>query len=207
MTFWQWFNSTKTRMVLAIISLNVAAMTWGYFSNYSGGYNESVWYPMAKLGGALLDLNMGMVLIPVMRNIMSMLRSTPLHGQVTVLDDHVKLHKIAALGIVIGMVIHIYAHIRHMEEIALGQPRHMPFDATDEMAGMFIWEQVFVGRKVGTSSSYTQHWSTIGGHRWAHLSGLILTVYFAVMMFTATSCVRRFRSGVRNAKWTGYNIF
>ena len=29
---------------------------------------------------------------------------------------------------------------------------------------------------------------TIGAHRWAHLTGVLLTAYFGVMMLTATSC-------------------
>jgi len=119
----------------------------------------------------------------------------------------VKLHKIGALGILIGMVIHIYGHVRHMKEISMGRPRHMVFDPHDEMAGMKVWEQVFVGRKTATPTSYGKRYFTIGAHRWAHLTGVLLTAYFGVMMLTATSCVRRFRSGVRNAKFTGYNLF
>ncbi|KAJ7567977.1 hypothetical protein O6H91_01G014200 [Diphasiastrum complanatum] len=70
------------------------------------GYCVSV----AKGAAETLKLNMALILLPVCRNIITWLRSTWL-GNYVPFDDNINYHKLIALGIAIGVLVHGGVHL------------------------------------------------------------------------------------------------
>src|SRR4051812_27550797 len=64
---------------------------------------------IARAGGTVLDFNCGLILVPVMRNLISLLRLTSL-SKIIPLDYSINFHKIVFLVIMIGSAFHIIAH-------------------------------------------------------------------------------------------------
>ncbi|XP_039127715.1 LOW QUALITY PROTEIN: respiratory burst oxidase homolog protein E-like [Dioscorea cayenensis subsp. rotundata] len=66
--------------------------------------------PTAKGAAETLKLNMALVLLPVCRNTLTWLRSTKAHLFVP-FDDNINFHKMIAMGIVIGILVHAGNHL------------------------------------------------------------------------------------------------
>ncbi|KAK9055413.1 hypothetical protein SSX86_026496 [Deinandra increscens subsp. villosa] len=64
----------------------------------------------AKGAGEMLKFNMALILLPVCRRTLTAIRETYL-GKVLPVDENINFHKIIALAIVIGTVIHTIAHL------------------------------------------------------------------------------------------------
>ena len=88
-------------------------VTWylvGFFEHSAAlSFDDGVALPVAKGAGYLLDFLLTALLFPVMKNLVSWLRTTPLRD-VLPLDDHQKLHILLAKLIVLASVVHIVAH-------------------------------------------------------------------------------------------------
>ena len=57
----------------------------------------------------MLNLNCALIFIPVCRNFVSWLRTTPL-VEVLPIDDHILFHKVVGLGIVCATILHVVCH-------------------------------------------------------------------------------------------------
>ncbi|KAF8118734.1 hypothetical protein N665_0002s0047 [Sinapis alba] len=66
---------------------------------------------IAKGAGETLKLNMAMVLLPVCRNTITWLRTKTKLNVVVPFDDNLNFHKVIAIAISIGVVIHATAHL------------------------------------------------------------------------------------------------
>ncbi|KAF5744661.1 ferric reductase-like transmembrane component family protein [Tripterygium wilfordii] len=65
---------------------------------------------LAKGSAEALKLNMALILVPVCKRTLTLLRSTFLNNFIP-FDDHINFHKVIALGIVIETAIHTAAHM------------------------------------------------------------------------------------------------
>lgn len=95
-----WFNSLY-------VLCNVAVWLYGW--GISLGVDPAPYYEYAKGFGKMLDMNLSFILIPVMRNILSFLRTTPLN-EVLPFDDNLKIHHWTAYVIALSAVGHITCH-------------------------------------------------------------------------------------------------
>ena len=67
-------------------------------------------FPYAKAGGSMLNMNCALILLPVCRNFVGWLRSTPL-AEVIPFDNPVAFHRLVAWGIFVGFAIHFPCHV------------------------------------------------------------------------------------------------
>jgi len=139
-----------------------------------------------------------MILLPVMRNVMSMLRSSPVGGYV---DDHVGFHMLCASVIAVAMLLHITCHCVHMHQVItadeyystyeeLGEPgpvRHRNY--SQRYAGMHIAEYIFNPE-----------------NRFAGFTGILLTFLYTSMMVTALPCMRAGRGGPGCMGWSAVGL-
>ena len=104
--WWQW---NAYRVILAVIYFfgNVFVYVYGYVTNM--GVSTSPYYPLAKGFGKMLDVNCSFILLPVLRNILSWMRSTPV-ADVIPLDDNILMHKTIAWVIAAATLGHITFH-------------------------------------------------------------------------------------------------
>eukprot|EP01112_Ceratiomyxa_fruticulosa_P014502 TRINITY_DN4157_c0_g1_i4.p1 TRINITY_DN4157_c0_g1~~TRINITY_DN4157_c0_g1_i4.p1 ORF type:complete len:1284 (+),score=241.55 TRINITY_DN4157_c0_g1_i4:155-4006(+) len=86
--------------------VEIAIFFYGFLSNLKG---PSIYFTMAKGGGSLLNFNCSLILFPVLRNMISFLRLTPL-SEIIPLDDNLSFHKIIAGFIAFATLIHIIGH-------------------------------------------------------------------------------------------------
>ena len=100
------------KFLSVLVIINLASATYGFLWNIEGGNN--MWFPVAKAGGNMLNFNCAFVIFPVMRNIVSLFRHSPI-ARVLPLDDNVEFHKIGAYFALLGMCIHITGHYLHVD--------------------------------------------------------------------------------------------
>ena len=74
-------------------------------------------YPIARSAALVLHLDVGLILFPVCRNLISMLRRTPLNGVVP-LDKNITFHKLVAWSIVFFTWVHTIAHWNNLARFA-----------------------------------------------------------------------------------------
>ncbi|WOK95525.1 respiratory burst oxidase [Canna indica] len=94
------------------ITMNIALAVWKFEQYRRRSAFEVMGYCVctAKAAAETLKLNMALILIPVCRNTLTRLRSTVLN-LIFPFDDNINLHKIIALAIATGAVVHTLAHV------------------------------------------------------------------------------------------------
>lgn len=90
---WYQWEAPRIHFITFFVLLNVAAWIYGFVSNM--GSHPAPFYPHAKGFGKMLDLDCSFILIPVLRNFLSFLRTTPVNGLLP-LDDNLMIHKLTA---------------------------------------------------------------------------------------------------------------
>lgn len=119
-SFRRWLaeNNLKLKWLALYIVLNIGIGLYGFCTNYfiQGWSNlfrkdntVPIWFPLAKTGGAILNLNCSLILLPVLRNFISWLRLTPLSSHIP-LDSNIGFHKLVAFFIFLGSTIHVVFH-------------------------------------------------------------------------------------------------
>lgn len=78
-------------------------------------------YPIARAAALVLHTDIIFILLPVCRNLISLLRQTPLN-QLIPFDKNITFHKATAWSIVVFTVIHTAAHMRNFQLLALSDP-------------------------------------------------------------------------------------
>lgn len=76
-------------------------------------FSNSPYFPLAKAGGYLLDFAMTLILFPMMRNLVSWLRTTPI-TELLPLDDNHSLHVLVAKIVAFGTAVHVAGHYLYM---------------------------------------------------------------------------------------------
>ncbi|KAI3646883.1 hypothetical protein MP228_007104 [Amoeboaphelidium protococcarum] len=100
-----WFNTLYTLC-------NLVMFLYGYF--ISVGVDSAPYFVFAKGFGKMLDFNLSFILIPVMRNLLSFLRTTPLN-EVLPLDENLEIHRRSAYVIAFCAIGHITCHYLDFE--------------------------------------------------------------------------------------------
>eukprot|EP00742_Colponemidia_sp_Colp-10_P005362 GILJ01005730.1.p1 GENE.GILJ01005730.1~~GILJ01005730.1.p1 ORF type:complete len:1207 (-),score=135.75 GILJ01005730.1:170-3724(-) len=99
---------TEGRIFMAVFILfDIFLYFYGFFSYLSGA--EFWAFPSAKGAGAVLNFNCALVLVPVMRNLLSWLRTTPV-AQYIPLDEPIEFHKIVGISISFFTLLHVVFH-------------------------------------------------------------------------------------------------
>ncbi|CAL9782826.1 unnamed protein product [Musa acuminata subsp. burmannicoides] len=94
------------------LTLNIVLAAWKFAQYKRKAAFEVMGYCVciAKAAAETLKFNMALILIPVCRNTLTRLRSTRL-SSVFPFDDNINFHKVIALGITIGTLVHTLAHV------------------------------------------------------------------------------------------------
>ncbi|KIK61511.1 hypothetical protein GYMLUDRAFT_243674 [Collybiopsis luxurians FD-317 M1] len=78
-------------------------------------------YPIARAAALVLHVDVIFILLPVCRNLISLLRRTPLNDIIP-FDENLTLHKATAWSIVVFTVVHIVAHMVNFYRLAKAAP-------------------------------------------------------------------------------------
>lgn len=162
----------------------------GFCINKGGGYETSIWFPLAKAAGFALDFNLAIVVLPTLRSLQAMLRNIAgLDTVIPFVDDPIAFHRLVGIFIVVLSLLHTAFHCLHANEIHEGTlpvgvnlgPFLLPGDDT-------------VGHKSIGAIFFDP------SMRWAPFTGVVLLAAFILFAVTALPVVRRRALG-------GYNIF
>lgn len=109
------------------ILLHLLVITFG-FLNYQLKDNTvnaratfGITYPIARTAALVLHVDVIFILLPVCRNLVSLLRRTPLNTVIP-FDKNLTLHKATAWSMVIFTVVHIVAHMVNFYRLAMAAP-------------------------------------------------------------------------------------
>lgn len=91
-----------------------------YFKNEQKT-QQNVLVAIARSAALVLHTDVIFILLPVCRNFISLLRRTPLN-QFIPFDKNITFHKATAWSMVVFTVIHIAAHMRNFQELAMLDP-------------------------------------------------------------------------------------
>nr|WOW72684.1 ferric reductase [Mangifera indica] len=145
---------------------------------------------IAKGGAETLKFNMALILLPVCRNTITWLRNKTKLGLAVPFDDNLNFHKVIAVGIVIGVVLHGGAHL------TCDFPRllHASEEKYEPM------EQYF-------GDQPTSYWWFVKGVE--GITGIIMVVLMAIAFTLATPWFRRNKLNLPKPlkKLTGFNAF
>lgn len=78
-------------------------------------------FPIARTAALVLHVDVALILLPVCRNFISLLRRTPLNDIIP-FDKNITFHKATAWSIVVGSAVHIGAHMVNFAELAMIDP-------------------------------------------------------------------------------------
>ncbi|KAJ2998086.1 hypothetical protein HDV02_004911 [Globomyces sp. JEL0801] len=120
----EWYLWNEPRMLFGAfyVSCVAGAGLYGYLMHLEGDHPP--YFPFAKMFGLILDFNLSFILIPVLRNFLSFLRTTPVSEKLP-LDDNITIHKWVGYTIGISAVGHITMHF--LDFYYLQQYRAIPF--------------------------------------------------------------------------------
>ncbi|KAI8904991.1 ferric reductase NAD binding domain-containing protein [Gorgonomyces haynaldii] len=107
----EWYAWNQQRVLFWVFFGCCQAGSWmyGYFMNPPSDKYPAPYFPIAKGFGKMLDFNLCFILVPVMRNFLSFLRTTPAADKLP-LDDNIEIHKWTAYTIILASIGHIGAH-------------------------------------------------------------------------------------------------
>lgn len=119
---WEWIKlgvTTKESFIFMVcwIAANAGVFTWGYLgqkndpnlSRLNDPIGASIY--ISRGAGLCLVFQCGLIVLPVCRNLMAMLRTVPIVRNFIVLDKNIHLHKIIAWTMVFFTIVHVVAHL------------------------------------------------------------------------------------------------
>ncbi|KAJ0080274.1 hypothetical protein Patl1_22531 [Pistacia atlantica] len=180
---------TDSRMLSQMLSL----FTWKFIQYKNRAVFDVMGYCVTTAKGAAetLKFNMALILLPVCRNTITLLRSKTKLGAVVPFDDNINFHKVVAFGIAIGVGLHAIAHL------TCDFPRLL-HTTDDEYEPM---EQFF-----GEDRPENYWWFVKGTEGW---TGVVMVVLMAIAYILAQPWFRRNR--LKRPKFlkklTGFNAF
>ncbi|XP_039055199.1 respiratory burst oxidase homolog protein D-like isoform X1 [Hibiscus syriacus] len=146
---------------------------------------------IAKRGAETLKFNMALILLPMCRNTITWLRNETKLDIVVPFDDNLNFHKVIAVGITVGVILHGGAHL------TCDFPRLL--HATEEEYGPM---EPFFGEKQPEN-----YWWFVRGVE--GVTGIIMVVLMAITFTLATPWFRRNKLNLPKflKKLTGFNTF
>ncbi|XP_022768970.1 respiratory burst oxidase homolog protein D-like [Durio zibethinus] len=198
----RWYQKTKyfimdnwQRVWVMMLWLGIVGGLFAYkFVQYR---NKAVFDVMgycvcvAKGGAETLKFNMALILLPVCRNTITWLRNKTKLGVVVPFDDNLNFHKVIAVGITIGVILHGGAHL------TCDFPRllHATEEEYEPMKPYFGDEQP------------PNYWWFVKGVE--GITGIIMVVLMAIAFTLATPWFRRNKLNLPKflKKLTGFNAF
>ncbi|KAE8728428.1 Respiratory burst oxidase-like protein C [Hibiscus syriacus] len=146
---------------------------------------------IAKGGAETLKFNMALILLPACRNTITWLRNKTKLGAVVPFDDNLNFHKVIAVGITIGLILHGGAHL------TCDFPRllHATEEEYEPMEPYFGEEQP------------PNYWWFLKGVE--GVTGVIMVVLMAIAFTLATPWFRRNKLNLPKflKRLTGFNAF
>ncbi|KAI4152105.1 MAG: hypothetical protein LQ340_003104 [Diploschistes diacapsis] len=130
--FSRWMVNEGSRRFTVAVFMIVHAMIFAFgFANYQLKDNLNnaratfgITYPIARAAALVLHFDVALILFPVCRTLISLLRQTPLNGVIQ-FDKNITFHKLVAWSIVLFTWIHIVAHWNNFAQLAAKQ--HLGF--------------------------------------------------------------------------------
>ncbi|URE06478.1 respiratory burst [Musa troglodytarum] len=187
-------DNWKRVWVMALwLSICAGLFTWKFIAYRRRAVFHIMGYCVttAKGGAETLKFNMALILLPVCRNTITWLRSKTKLGVIIPFNDNINFHKVIAAGIVVGVALHVGAHL------TCDFPRLL--HATDaEYEPM----KPFFGEK--RPPNYW--WFVKGTEGW---TGVVMLVLMVIAYVLAQPWFRRNRLSPTNPlrRLTGFNAF
>lgn len=186
-------NWKRIWIVLLWLGICAGLFTWK-FLQYKNRYVFHVMgycVTFAKGAAETLKFNMALILLPVCRNTITWLRSRSKLGVAVPFDDNINFHKVVALGVGVGVAIHVICHL------TCDFPRLL--HASDE-----AYEPL--GRYFGETRPPNYWWFVKGTEGW---TGIVMLVLMVIAFTLAQPWFRRNRLKLPKAlkKLTGFNAF
>ena len=122
----RWMINEGSRRISVFIFLLVHAMIFGFgFANYQLKDNLNtarstfgLGYPIARAAALVLHFDVAIILFPICRTLISLLRQTPLNGIIQ-FDKNISFHKLVAWSIVFFTTVHTVAHWSNFAKLAM----------------------------------------------------------------------------------------
>ncbi len=111
-------QSQRIKFIVVLLLINVGFGLFGYIRAHVERPDNNDAFYFAKAGGAMLNFNCAAILLPVARNMLSWLRTTPI-GDVIPMDDNILFHKVIAMLILASGMLHIMSHYMNYWQIAI----------------------------------------------------------------------------------------
>ncbi|KAM6577843.1 hypothetical protein CsatB_029680 [Cannabis sativa] len=175
------------------LAICAGLFTWKFIQYKNRAVFEVMGYCVTTAKGAAetLKFNMALILLPVCRNTITLLRSRTKLGVVIPFDDNINFHKVIAAGIAIGVGLHAGAHL------TCDFPRllHATEDQYEPMEKFF-----------GEEQPENYWWFVKGTEGW---TGVVMVVLMAIAFILAQPWFRRNRLNLPTAlkRLTGFNAF
>ena len=123
--FNRWMINEGSRRFTVAIFMIVHAMIFAFgFANYQLKDNLNnaratfgITYPIARAAALVLHFDVALILFPVCRTLISLLRQTPLNGVIQ-FDKNITFHKLVAWSIVLFTWIHTIAHWNNFAQLS-----------------------------------------------------------------------------------------
>ena len=172
-------QSQRIKFIIVLIAINVGFGLFGYIRAHIERPDNNDSFYFAKAGGAMLNFNCAAILLPVARNMLSWLRTTPI-GDIIPMDDNILFHKVIALLIAASGMLHIVSHYLNYWQIAID------------------------GGSGGPGSILALSWGS-----WHGITGHAVFFLMSAMFFTAGEKCRRGRCCTKcgGKKICGFNLF
>nr|WOW72678.1 ferric reductase [Mangifera indica] len=187
-------DNWKRIWVMALwLSICAGLFTWKFIQYKHRAVFDVMGYCVttAKGGAETLKFNMAIILLPVCRNTITLLRSKTKLGAVVPFDDNINFHKVVALGIAVGVGLHGISHL------TCDFPRLL--HATDE-------EYEPMKQFFGDDRPDDYWWFVKGTEGW---TGVVMVVLMVIAFVLAQPWFRRNRLKLPKPfnKLTGFNAF
>ena len=123
--FDKWMVNEGSRRLLVFVFLLVHAMVFAFgFINYQYKDNLTqaratfgITYPIARGAALVLHFDIALILLPVCRTLISLLRQTPLNSIIQ-FDKNISFHKMVAYSLVFFTWVHTIAHWNNFAQLA-----------------------------------------------------------------------------------------
>lgn len=105
-------NWKRIWIITLWLTINLGLFLWKYYQYKNIGAYQIMGHCLCFAKGAAetLKLNMALILFPVCRRTLTKLRSSFL-SNIIPFDDNLEFHKLIAIGIVIGTLVHVVMHL------------------------------------------------------------------------------------------------
>lgn len=121
------------------MSLNLAVMVTvrlGAVHRYRNS-GANIWIQLARAGGLTLDFNCAIIVLPMCRKVLGLMRATWL-VKVIPFDSSIEFHKLIAYNIIIGAVLHTVGHFGNYATLPEAFATYL-FETNAGITGFLIW--------------------------------------------------------------------